>query len=121
MKSLKIKQSENTVKKAIKDYLEFNGWTVYRINNAGIFRGYNKAGEKRFSFDGDSGVLDLYCVKSGCDDIWIECKATGKKPSEAQKNFMRLVNSTPYGLAFWCDSFDMFLLIYNGIKNGYGL
>lgn len=109
---IKIKQLENEVKKAIKEYLEFNGWKVYRINNAGQYRGKNKDGKDRYSFAGDPGVFDLYCVKPGIMDMWIETKATGKKPSDDQIAFMRLVNSVPGRFAFWCDSFDMFLLIY---------
>ena len=121
MKMPKIKQSENDVKKAIKNYLELNGWRVYRINNSGQFRGFNKKGEVRFSFAGDPGVSDLHCTKASVNQMWIECKATGKKPSEDQENFMRDVNSTPSGIAFWADSFDRFLMQYNDIINGYGL
>ena len=121
MKIPKTKQSENDVKKAIKAYLELNGWRVYRINNAGQFRGFNKKGEVRFSFAGDSGVFDLYCLKVGEYPMWIETKATGKILSEDQEVFLRLVNSAPCGGAFWADSFDRFLMQYNDIKNGYGL
>ena len=117
----KIKQSENDVKKAIKKYLELNGWRVYRINNSGQFRGFNKKGEVRFSFAGDDGVFDLFCLKAGEYSMWIETKATGKILSEDQEGFQMLVNSAPYGRAFWADSFDMFLMQYNDIKNGYGL
>lgn len=121
MKTPKIKQSENEVKKAVKEYLEFSGWTVYRINNAGQYRGKNKDGKDRYSFAGDPGVFDLFCAKARHGDMWIETKATGKKPSDAQIKFMNLVNSVPGRFAFWCDSFDMFLPLYNDIKNGYGL
>lgn len=118
---MKIIQSENEVKKAVKEYLEFEGWTVFRINNAGQYRGKNKDGKDRYSFAGDAGVFDLYCIKPREYDMWIETKATGKKPSKEQIRFMRLVNSVSRRFAFWCDSFDMFLPLYNDIKNGYGL
>mgnify|MGYP001559583900 FL=1 len=111
----KIKQRENDVKKAIKEYLEYNGWEVCRINNGGGFRGFNKDGKERYSFAGTPGVFDLYCVKPKYMDMWIETKATGKKPSEDQLKFMRLVNSVPGRYAFWCDSLDMFLK-QEGIK-----
>lgn len=117
----KIKQPENEVKKAIKEYLKFDGWEVYRINNAGQYRGKNKDGKDRYSFAGDAGVFDLYCIKPREYDMWIETKATGKRPSQEQLHFMQLVNSVPGHFAFWCDSFDMFLPLYNDIKNGYGL
>lgn len=121
MKMPKTKQSENNVKKAIKEYLELNGYEVFRINNGGGFRGVNKDGNPRFSFNGTPGVFDLYCVRHRHNDMWIETKATGKKPSDAQIKFMELVNSVPGRYAFWCDSFDMFLPIYNDINNGWGL
>lgn len=116
-----IKSTENEVKKAIKEFLEYNGWIVRRINNGGTYRGTNKDGKDRYSFAGDPGVFDLYCIKPYIYDMWIETKATGKKPSEDQVKFMNFVNSVPGRFAFWCDSFDMFLLLYKDIENGYGL
>ncbi len=108
MKMPKIKQSENAVRKAITGYLTLKGWEVFPINNAGTFRGYNKKGEKRFSFNGTPGVSDLYCIKRKFGEMWIETKATGGKPTLEQEKFIALVNSTPEGIAFWCDLFDMF-------------
>ncbi|MCR4293656.1 MAG: VRR-NUC domain-containing protein [Candidatus Kuenenia sp.] len=120
MEMPKIRQSENQVKQAIKEYLEFDGYEVYRINNGGTKR-KDKNGKEFYTFAGTPGVFDLYCVRPRHSDMWIESKATGKKPSEDQIKFMKLVNSVPGRYAFWCDSFDMFLPIYNDIKNGYGL
>mgnify|MGYP001593836239 FL=1 len=120
MKMPKIKQSENDVKKAIKNYLELNGWTVFRINNAGTQR-KDKKGKEFYTFAGTPGVFDLFCLKTGEYPMWIETKATGKILSEDQERFLMLVNSAPYGRAFWADSFDRFLTQYNDIKNGYGL
>ena len=114
----KIKQSENEVKKAIKDYLELNGWTVFRINNAGTKR-KDKNGKEFYTFAGTPGVFDLFCLKVREYPMWIETKATGKILSEDQERFMMLVNSSPYGRAIWVDSFDMFLPIYNDIKSGW--
>ena len=121
MKMPKIKQSENEVKKAIRQHLELQGYKVYRINNAGMFRGYNKQGEQRFSFAGDTGVADLYAIKNGDYPLWIETKATGKTPSKDQEDFGKNINKTFGTLWLWADSFDMFLPIYNDIKNEYGL
>lgn len=120
MRIPKIKQSENIVKKAIKEYLEYDGWTVYRINNAGTKR-KDKNDREFYTFAGTSGVFDLYCVKPREYDMWIEIKATGKKPSQAQLDFMQLVNSVPSRCAFWSDSFDRFLKIYTEIKDVYGV
>lgn len=120
MKPPKIKQSESDVMKAVRKHLKFEGYEVHRINNGGTKREDN-CGKEFYTFNGTPGIFDLYCVKPGIMDMWIETKATGKKPSEAQIKFMKLVNSVPGRFAFWCDSFDMFLPIYNDIKNGYGL
>lgn len=116
----KIKQSESDVMKAIKKHLEFEGYEVYRINNGGTKREDAK-GREFYTFNGTPGVFDLYCIRPRHSDMWIETKATGKKPSDAQNKFMALINSVPGRYAFWCDSFGMFLSIYNDIKNGYGL
>ena len=62
---MKMKQTENEVKKAIKEYLEYNKYTVYRINNAGGYRGDDTQVKPRFSFAGTPGVADLYAVKKG--------------------------------------------------------
>ena len=120
MKMPKMNQSENDVKKAIKEYLELNGWTVFRINNAGTKR-VDKKGNEFYTFSGTPGVFDLYCLKRGEYPMWIETKATGKILSEDQEGFHLLVNSSPYGRALWADSFDMFLKQYNELKKGYGL
>ena len=94
MKMPKTKSSENDVKKAIREYLELNGWNVYRMNNGGGFRGFNKEGKERFSFAGTPGVADLYAVKKGDYPLWIETKATGKKPSDDQYKFGNRVNES---------------------------
>lgn len=109
MKMPKIKQSENEVKKAIKKYLELEGYEVYRINNGGGFRGVNKDGKERFSFAGTPGIADLYAVKKGDYPLWIETKATGKNPSENQIKFGEVVNKSFGTFWIWADSFDMFM------------
>lgn len=109
---MKVKQTENEVKKAIKQYLELKGYKVYRINNGGVYRGKNKDGENRFSFAGDSGVPDLYAIKNGDYPIWIEVKATGKKPSVSQCKFEENVNKTFGTIWIWADSLDMFIKTY---------
>ncbi|OHC01811.1 MAG: hypothetical protein A2Z57_06410 [Planctomycetes bacterium RIFCSPHIGHO2_12_39_6] len=121
MKNPNFKQTENEIKKATREYLELNGYEVYRINNGGGFRGFNKDGGKRFSFNGTPGVADLYAVKKGECPLWIETKKTGGKPTDDQYKFGVNINLSVGSLWFWSDSFDMFLRIFNDIKNGYGL
>lgn len=121
MKLPKIRQSENDVKKAIKEYLELNGYEVYRINNGGGFRGFNKDGKQRFSFAGTPGVADLYASKRGANPLWIETKKTGGLPTEDQYKFGKNVNASLGTFWIWADSLEMFMELFNDIKNGYGL
>ena len=104
-----IKQTENEVKKAIKQYLELKGYVVDRINNGGIYRGKNKDGNSRFSFAGSAGVADLYATKDDDCPIWIEVKATGKKPTVSQLAFGERINKTLGTFWIWADSLDMFM------------
>ena len=101
-----IKQSENEVKASIKKYLEAHGYTVYRINNAGM-NVAQKGDKPRFAFHGTPGFSDMVAFKAGSRVVFVETKATGKKPSDAQCNFLNLA-STCDVLAIWADSLDMF-------------
>ena len=102
-----IKQTENEVKAAIKKYLEAHGYKVYRINNAGM--NVAQKGERpRFAFHGTPGFSDMVAFKAGCLVVFVEIKATGKKPSEAQNSFLNLA-STCNSIAVWADSLDMFV------------
>ena len=102
----KIKQTENEVKKAVREYLELQGYAVYRINNGGIFRGKGKDGKNKFSFAGDAGVADLYAIKPAAITLWVETKSTGKKATESQKKFGREAIRTGYALWICVDSLD---------------
>lgn len=102
----KIKQTENEVKKAVKEYLEYKGYSVYRINNGGVFRGTGKDGKNKFSFAGDAGVADLYAVKVAQKTLWVETKATGKVASKSQIMFAANINSTGHSRWFCVDSLD---------------
>lgn len=106
---MKIKQTENQVKAVIKRYLEIKGYKVYRINNCGVYRGKNAKGGDRFSFAGDAGVADLYATKTNACPIWVECKATGKHPSESQEEFGKDVNDTIGTIWIWADSLNMLI------------
>ena len=116
MRMPKIKQSENDVKKAIKVYLEFNGYKVKRINNGGIYRGKNAKGKDRYSFSGEAGVGDLYATKKADFPLWIETKKTGEEPTDEQYKFGLDVNATIGTYWIWADSFDMFLKKFNDIN-----
>jgi|SRR3990167_177046 len=117
---MKMKQTENEVKKAIKEYLEYNKYTVYRINNAGGYRGDDTQGKPRFSFAGTPGVADLYAVKKGDYPLWIEAKATGKTPSNYQLTFGVCVNASFGTFWIWADSLEMFVPKFLGIVNNKG-
>lgn len=105
-----IKQTENEVRKAVKEYLEFNGWTVFRINNTGIWNEKKKC----HIFHGDPGVADLYAVKPNHLSVWVETKRTGEKSTLDQEKFGYNINSAKG--AYWCyaDSLDMFLAKMKG-------
>ncbi len=115
MKIPKIKSSENDVKKAIREYLELMGYEVYRMNNGGGFRGFTKEGKQRFSFAGTPGVADLYAVKKGDYPLWIETKATGKKPTDDQYKFGLNINLSFGTFWIYADSLDMFINKHNSI------
>lgn len=102
-----IKQTENEVKAAIKKYLEVQGYTVYRINNAGMNVAH-KGEAPRYAFHGTSGFADMVALKAGRFVLFVETKATGKKPSASQDDFLNLA-STCNAVAIWADSLDMFL------------
>jgi hypothetical protein len=92
---MKNKQSENDVKNAVKKYLEFKGYDVYRINNAGM---YNDK-RKKFIFHGKKGMCDLIAVKPPVI-LFIETKAPGKCASPEQMALIISVNNCTkiYGL-----------------------
>lgn len=100
-----IEESENEVKQQVADYLTKAGYTLYRINNAPV-------AFKRFH--GKKGVSDTIAFKPGEYALAIEGKATGKKPSDGQKEFLSLVNSSKGILGFHYDSLARFLELYKG-------
>ena len=111
-KKVRFKQTENEVKKAIKEYLEAKGFRVFRINNGGVYRGMGKDHKPRFSFAGDGGVPDLFAFRLSVHSLsmWIETKATGKLPTPDQFRFLydiNLIGDQHWGL--WADSLDMFI------------
>lgn len=101
---LKIKKidTESTVQKQLKEYLEIMRYTVYRINNTGIFNKEKNA----YIFHGTAGVPDLIALKKGHKMLFIECKGTGKKPTEEQTEFIDLVNSSTGVMAICVDSLE---------------
>lgn len=106
---IKIKSTENEVKATITQYLKLKGYCVNRINNCGVYRGKNKDNSDSFSFAGSVGVADLYATKDGCHSIWVEVKATGKKPTASQTAWGERINQTIGTDWIWADSLDMFM------------
>lgn len=106
-----MKQSENEVKAAIMKYLEASGYSVYRINNGAVAIGgrSGKAGDKvRYAFHGRKGFPDIVALKKGRYVVFVEVKATGKKPSAEQAAFLTLAESCPNTIAIWADNFNKF-------------
>ena len=108
----KIKQSENEVKKAIREYLEYNGYIAHRINNGAV---WNKK-RKCYIFHGTPGVADDYYTKDNEYDLWVEGKATGKKPNDDQCKFGERVNRSWGSVWIWADSLGMFIEKYRNLK-----
>lgn len=102
------KQTENDIKKAIKRHLEYQGYTVYRINNAGTF---NKKRDAHI-FHGTPGFPDLIALKKGRNALFIETKAPGKKPGAAQLECLELASTSLPPIGLWFDSFDEFLRVF---------
>jgi len=101
-KKMIIKQTENQVKKQITDYLTIKGWSVYRINNTGIYDSKRKA----YFFHGKKGVSDIIAIRPNYPVIFCETKATGKKPDKNQTNFINLINKTSCDIAIVADSLE---------------
>ena len=93
--------SENEVKKVITEYLAWQGWTVFN----------NRAGKKH-------PCADLFIVKDGKHPVWIVVKATGKKPSKEQWDFIWRVNNTFGGWAIWANSLGAFKKLHYDIMRG---
>lgn len=109
-------KAEGGVQKAIKEYLEWQGYTVYRINNSGTFRGTDKQGKSKFSFAGTAGVCDLIALKKGSPALFIECKSEKGKLSEAQKEFLRLVNESEKNVGICLNSLNACIVFLGHYK-----
>ncbi|GIK15016.1 MAG: hypothetical protein BroJett002_37230 [Candidatus Brocadia sinica] len=97
------KINENGVKKAIKEWLEWHGYKVFRINNGGVY----SAKREKYIFHGKAGFSDMVAIKEPYI-LFIETKATGKKCSEEQEEFLRSVNNCGTPAGFMADSFEAF-------------
>jgi hypothetical protein len=86
LKRLKRKMSENELRNAIKERIEWQGGKCYRINNIGVWNAQKKA----YYFHGAKGVPDLIAFFKG-KTIFIETKSKGKATQE-QEEFIRLAN-----------------------------
>jgi hypothetical protein len=100
---MKLKQSENQVKKAIKDYLELSGYHVFRINNGAVF---NQKQNCWISHQ-TKGVPDLLCINKKLRRLlFIETKATKKKASIDQLVFLDNIDGIYSVQGMVCDSLD---------------
>ena len=65
------KATENEIRKAIKDYLEWNKWFVIVMYQSVLSL---------------KGIADLYCIKEGIS-LWLEIKKPKGKQSQKQIDF----------------------------------
>lgn len=86
-----VKVLEKFVLSQVLQYLRLKKCLCYRMNTgAGVFQ--NKDGPKRFVRFGEKGMADILAfTKSSV--IWCECKGTGGKQSDYQREFQREVES----------------------------
>lgn len=103
----KTHQSENEVESdIIENYLRPLGW-VCRRQHRGNF--YTRDG-RRVSV-GDEGESDWRCLKAvngyTIQYFELETKATGEKPTAAQKEYIAKRNKQGF-IALWADSLEMF-------------
>lgn len=88
-KIAKPKISEKEIQQQIIHGLELLGYSVYRINNTGI---YNQKTGKYF-FHGKAGVPDILAINYKRNKLlFIECKSLTGKVSEDQLNFFKIID-----------------------------
>ena len=86
---------ESDIQKGILDYLKWVGIYAWRQNTTGV---YNKKRDAYY-FHGMAGVSDIIGILPNGRFLAIEVKREGKKPTDAQQEFMD--NITKHGgLAF---------------------
>ena len=74
---MKPKVKESHIRKAIQDYLRYQGWTVlYHLQGLGCYK----------------GMADLQALKDG-RSVWIEVKRPGGRQSDYQKAFQSTVEA----------------------------
>jgi Holliday junction resolvase len=70
-KQQQLKATESDIQKAIREYLQWNGWFVIKIHQ---------------SLGSYKGIADLYALKNG-RHVWIEVKTDRGRQSEYQEQF----------------------------------
>ena len=102
--------AENEVEAVIVKYLRNRGWIVDRNYSQGAF---NRNGTPLTI--GRRGMCDWRATRNRKDPVHyleVEVKATGKKPSKEQREYIAL--RTHQGvLATWADSLEMFAAWYD--------
>jgi len=106
---------ERDILKQILEYLEWNKWTCYRINNMGVWR----ANIKRFTFSGTAGLPDLLAVKKGFPLLFCEIKRKSGIVSDAQKDFINRVKESDNGWADVYYSLDEIIEVLRVLKENY--
>jgi len=102
-----LKQTENEVLKAVEEYLEWKGWHCFRIYNGGVpARAINNQIIYKKKDPKYAGVTDLIAIKKEYPVLFIEVKATGKKPQPKQIYFISLVNNSICDMAVCIDSVE---------------
>ncbi len=117
-----VKLSEADVTKQVTDFLRYRKWTLIRLNS-GLFN--TKDGKRTYQI-GEKGQADWLALKplpmlgeilGVVNVIFIEMKATGKKPNAEQERWLWVKREEGFR-ATWVDSLDSFIEWYesSGVK-----
>ena len=121
---MKIRQSENEVKRDISQFLSWNHIPHWRQNSGGRRELYrNKKGVEKYRWfwfmqwlwpDKDEGLvfLDIGGMMPEGRYFEVEVKKTGERPTKAQYKTIDFINKHN-GIALWADSLDMFIEKWN--------
>jgi len=89
MCAMKVKVPERAVLSQVIQYLRLRGCLVFRMNTgANVFQ--NTDGRRRFVRFGTPGMADVLAFTTR-SVIWVECKSSTGRQSDAQRVFQRQV------------------------------
>ena len=90
---------ESEISRTIRDYLELHGCLMVRVNSGAIMLGDPDTGKKRMYRGAEKGTSDLLGCLPGGKFLAVEVKRPGKKPTDAQREFLgRVIDAGGIGI-----------------------